>query len=121
MNNKAFTLIELTAIIVVLAAIFLVSFPSLINIAKSDEEKKYENMIENLCLAGESYIYANIDDFNELSIVGNQIDINISILMQEEYVDSKSKNPRTEQSIKNNKLTYTVLSDKSLECKYIEN
>ena len=35
MNNKGFTLIELTAIIVVLVAIFLVSFPSLLGLAKT--------------------------------------------------------------------------------------
>ena len=41
MNNKAFTLIELTAVVLLLAIIFLVSFPSLLSLSKSDEEKGY--------------------------------------------------------------------------------
>ena len=118
MNNKGFTLIELTAIIVVLVAIFLVSFPYLTNTAKSDEEKKYDDMVENLCLAGESYIYANTDDFEELSTINSEIQIVVQELMTYGNVDSNLKNPKTGNSVKNSKLIYTVLSDYSLDCDY---
>ena len=121
MTNSAFTLIELTAVIVVLASIFLVSFPALLNVARSDEEKKYDNMIEDLCLAGKSYIYANMDGFEGLSVVGTEIEINISELILYGNVDKDLINPKTEVSVKNNKLIYTVLSDYSLDCEYIEN
>lgn len=120
MNNKAFTLIELTAVIVVLAAIFLVSFPNLLNMAKNDDNKKYDNMVKNLCLAGESYMHANTEDFEGLSVVGTKIQISISELILYGNVDSNLVNPNTEKSVKNDILIYTVISDNSLECEYKE-
>lgn len=120
MNTKGFTLIELIAIILILAAIFLVSFPNFINTASMDEEKKYEDMIENLCLAGKSYIYANMENFTELSTIGSTIEISIEELIVYGNVDSDLTNPKTEKNVKDGVLIYTVLSDNSLDCKYIE-
>lgn len=120
MNNKAFTLIELVGIILVLAAIFLVSFPSLLNMAKADEEKEYNKMVEDLCLAGQSYIYANMDDFPELSIVDSTINIEIEELVGYGNIDGQLQNPRTKNSVVGDSLVYTVLSDYSLDCIYID-
>ena len=80
-NNKGFTLTELLAIVIVLAAIFLFSFPSLLSSAKDDEEKKYETLVSNACLAGKSYIYSNLDEYKELSNIGAVIEISISDLI----------------------------------------
>lgn len=121
MNNKGFTLIELVAIVLVIAAIFLVSFPNLLNMSKADEEKKYDNMVENLCLAGESYIYANVDDFQQLSIVNSTIEISIEELIIYGNVDSDLKNPNTNESVENDTLIFRVLSDNTLDCNYKEN
>lgn len=121
MNNKGFTLIELVAIVLVLAAIFLVSFPSLLNLSKKDEEKKYNSMVESLCLAGKTYIYNNESDFKSMIIPNNKIEIVISELIINEMVKNNTTNPKTNKSVENDKLIYTVLSDKSLNCEYKEN
>ena len=55
MNNRGFTLIELTGIVLVLAAIFLLTFPALLNTTRADKEKEYNVMVENLCKAGATY------------------------------------------------------------------
>lgn len=118
MNTRGFTLIELTAVIVVLAAIFLVSFPNFLNVSRADKEKEYNNMVDNLCMAGRTYIYANMNDFSELSTVGSTIRINISDLITYGNVDKNTINVKTEKKIENDFLTYTVLNDYSLECEY---
>ena len=118
MNSKGFTLIELTAIIVVLVAIFLVSFPSLLNIAKVDEEKKYDSMVQNLCLAGEAYIFENTELFEEAYVIDNEIKVTIQELINYGNVDSNIVNPKTKLLVNNDSLFYTVLSDKSLKCTY---
>ena len=118
MNTKGFTLIELTAIIVVLATIFLVSFPYLLNVTREDEEKKYNDMVENLCLSGESYIYGNMDDFPNLSIINSQIEIKVNELIVYGNVDKDLINPKTNETVKDDTLIYTVLSDYSLDCEY---
>lgn len=121
MNNKGFTLIELIAIMVILVLIFFISFPQILNITKTDEEKKYNNMVDNLCIAGKSYISANIDDFNGLTTIGNEIELTIQELMDYGNVDKNIKNPKTNNSVMNDVLVYSVLSDYSLDCKYIDN
>lgn len=120
MNNKGFTLIELVAIVLVIAAIFLVSFPSLLNLSKKDEEKKYNSMVENLCLAGDSYIKNNEKNFKSEIIPNNRIEIEINELIIYGIVKQDTKNPKTNKSVENDKLIYTVQSDKSLNCEYKE-
>lgn len=120
MSNKGFTLIEIIAVMVVLVAIFLVSFPILNNMTKSDEQKLYDNMVDDLCTAGKTYMYSNMDEFPELSIVNSKIELKINKLISYGSVEKKLVNPKTDVSVKMDLLEYTVLSDFSLDCKYIE-
>ncbi len=120
MDNKGFTLIEVIAIMVILVGIFLVSFPVFSNMAKSEEDNKYNNIINDLCTAGKTYIYSNMDDFSNLSTVGSQIDIKIEELIIYGNVDKKLLNPKTKTSVKNDLLRFIVLEDLSLKCEYME-
>ena len=120
MNNKGFTLVELVAIVLVIAAIFLVSFPSLLNISKQDEEKKYKSLVDNLCLAGETYIYNNEETFKEFIVINNKIEVEINELIIDGIVKKSTINPITNKTVENDKLIYTVLADKSLSCEYKE-
>lgn len=119
MNSRGFTLVEIIAIIVVLAAIFLISFPTFTNMAKADKEKEYSDMVENLCLAGETYIYSNIEEFSELSIVGSTINIPIEELINYGSVNKNTVNIKTNKTIEKDNLKYTVLDDYTLNCDYI--
>ena len=118
--NKGFTLIEVIAIIVIFVGIFLISFPTLTNMAKTDNDKRYTNMVNNLCTAGKTYMYSNLDDFPELSIVSSEIEIPIVELINYGNVEKNLVNPKTELSVKNSTLKYTVLEDLSLNCEFIE-
>ena len=120
MNRKGFTLVELVAIIVILAAIFLVSFPTLKNMATRDDKKKYDILVEDLCTAGKTYMYSNMDSFPNLSTVGEIINLKVSDLIEYGNVDKRLINPKTKLSIKHDKIKYTVLEDFSLDCEYIE-
>lgn len=119
MNTKGFTLVELIAIIVVLTAIFLISFPSLLNSVKDNKEKQYENMINDLCLAGKSYIYSNMDIY-PIDKVGEKITVSINQLINYGNVDKTLKNPKTNNLVRNDVLIYSVLNDYSLDCQYKE-
>ena len=120
MNNRAFTLIELVAIIVVLLAIFIFAFPSFSNMIKSDSDKQYTKMVDDLCTAGKTYMYANMDEYPELSIANSVFELKISKLIIYGNVDKDIINPKTEKKINNDILEYTVNSDLTLECEYKE-
>ena len=117
MNNKAFTLVELIAIISILAIICLITFPSLLSATESNKEKQYNNMVENLCLAGESYIYA--DGSFDLSS-GSEFFVTIQQLINYGNVDAKTKNPLTNNLISGDKLSYEVLNNGSFDCNYVD-
>lgn len=120
MENKGFTLIEVIAIMVVLVGIFLVSFPVFTNMAKTEENNKYNNLVNDLCIAGKTYMYANMDEFPELSIIGNEIEIRIEELIMYGNVDKNTLNPETNTSVEKATIKYIVLDDLSLKCEYIE-
>lgn len=118
MNNSGFTLVELTAIIVILALIFLIAFPNLQNIVRDDKEKQYETLKKDLCLAGKTYIYSNVNNFGELTN-GKKIEITINDLIKNDIIDEKI-NIKSKKNVKNDVLTYVVLEDGTLECTYNE-
>lgn len=118
MKTKGFTLIELIAVILILSLIFLVSFPSILNMNKADVEKQYNDMVESLCMAGKSYIYSNMDNYPNLSIEGEIIEVKIEELITYGSVSKDKKNIKTNKTLENDRLLYTVLSDYSLSCKY---
>ena len=66
--------------------IFLVSFPTLLNVTKNDSKKEKEDLSETICEAGKTYIYNNIEDYNDQIVSGNEITISIQTLIDNELV-----------------------------------
>lgn len=119
MNDRGFTLVEVVAVMVILVGIFLISFPIFENMSKDSEDKKYTGMVSDLCTAGKTYMYSNMDEFPELSIVNGIIEVKISDLISYGNVDKNLINSKTNASVKYDTLKYTVLEDYSLNCEYI--
>lgn len=117
MKKNGFTLIELIAIILVLTAICVVSFPTILNMAKQSDKNAYEEYKNTICLAAKTYITSEdkLKDESELEIfVKDLIDLN--------YIDDTLTNPKTKLTVneENKTVTITVNNDKSLECIYNE-
>lgn len=119
-NRYGFTLIEMMAIISLLAVLTLVTAPTIIRLYKSDSKKEYDEYIETLELATESYIKSNIDKYPQLKTAGGSVNITIKTLRDEGYVKKNLINPKT----KNNTLDtdgfkVTANSDMSLKYEWI--
>ena len=117
MNNKGFTLIELLAIVTVLVTILVVSFPTLINMTRRDKEKQYNDMVNTICKAGETYIYENQELFPELGTPGNSLYVELDNLKNDELIRKDEINPKTKTNLFG-RLEYTIESDKSLKCNF---
>ena len=120
MNTRGFTLVEIIAIMSILVGIFLISFPAFNNMINSDEEKIYDTMVEDLCIAGKTYLYSHLDLYPNLSVEGQVIELDIKLLIKYGNIEDDIINPKTEKPIKGGRLKYSVLYDLSLDCKYIE-
>ena len=116
LKNKGFTLVELIAIIIVLAAIFLVAFPMILNSSKKAENQKYNMMVSVLCDAGKSYVYSNPETYELNS--GDTALIPVSELVEYGIVDSEMKNPKTDEYVSNDRLLIEKSGDSSLSCTF---
>ena len=71
MNKKGFTLVELIAVIVLIAIISLLTFPALNNLRKNNNEKEfttYEDMMVEYAKAIPNYQYKSFICLNDLGI-----------------------------------------------------
>lgn len=113
MNNKAFTLVELVGVVLILSLIFLVTYPNIVSMTKKDNTKQYDLMVKNLCLAGEDYIYNR-----GFTITPNTtISLTIQDLIDYGNVNPNFKDVKTNKKINPTRiLQFNVKSDKTLEC-----
>ena len=87
MRNKGFTLIEMMAIIIILAVIALFSFPSILELISNNEIKNNEEQLSNLYIATENYIVQNYkDEYKTIPFY-----ITIEELISNDYVRMDSK------------------------------
>lgn len=107
MNRKGFTLVEVIAVVAVLAVILLVSFPVYNGIIKRNTSKRYDDFITTLCEAGQYYILHN----NDTSLLNNtttRVQIKDLKISNSSLVRSDLINPRTKQAINLN--AYLVIT-----------
>ena len=84
MNKKAFTLVELLAVIVILGVVSLIAIPAVMNRIKASEESAYEQNKEVLLAAGKLY-FVNQSIF--LEEIGDSITITLSQLINAKEIE----------------------------------
>ncbi len=119
-NNKAFTLIELLGVLVILGLIVLVSFPNIITSIQKSAETEYKRFKKDIELLAESYVDRNINNFN-LVVPGDSEFILLIDLVNEGYLNRKLVNPKTKEQINtNNTVLVTVLNDNTKRYEYTD-
>jgi len=109
MNKKAFTLVELLGVIVVLTLILLVSAPSIIETFRQSSIKEYNAFLTSLYNATETYIEFNRDAFDQLDTVNGKVDVSLQTLLDLDYIKKLGVNPDTGLEVDAN---YTVVATK---------
>ncbi|MCI8778972.1 MAG: prepilin-type N-terminal cleavage/methylation domain-containing protein [Bacilli bacterium] len=90
-KNKGFTLIEIMAVIVILAVIALIVVPLVTGSIKDSKQKLYETQLENIKSGAKSYMI-NLDLPNK-----EPITITLDDLQKKGLVDKDIKNPITDE------------------------
>ena len=97
-NKKAFTLVELLSILVVLGLIVLVTFPNIITSIQKTTEKEYKRFLKDVELVAERYVEGNMDKLN-LEEPGDVEFIELGEMVDAGYLNKKLINPKTEKAI----------------------
>ena len=106
-NNKAFTLIELLAVVTILTILALVITPVVDKNVKKSKEQAYKAQIENIRMAGEAYYSDNI---LLRPTENSSATITLQQLINGGYISNNVKNPKTGKSFTENiyvKITNT--------------
>lgn len=99
MNKKGYTLIELLAVLSIIAVILLIAIPSVTRQLSGIEDNNYKQFKQNIYLAAESYINGNPDEFINLKETNGEACIEIEDLVYEGWIKSNMNNPKTNKKI----------------------
>lgn len=91
MNKKGFTLVELLAVIVILAVILTIAVPNMFKIIDKSKQDSYDNQVLMIIDAAKNYVV------NESKVVTTEEPLCIDVtdqLVGENYLDEMPKDPR---------------------------
>jgi len=116
MKTRGFTLTEILGVMTLLAVIFALIYPNVMNMMEKSKETEYEEYLSNVYLATEAYVNSNTSISSLLSEPGNTTTVTFSELLSSGYLSSKLVNPRTGEIVATNaslkKVIVTIGSDK---------
>lgn len=116
MNKKAFTLIELLAVIVILSLLIVLVIPNIIGAIDESKANSYTFLIKEIENAAEEYAYK--EDLMKDVTNTNTVTITISDLIADNYFEYPMTDPRSNETIAvtstivlklvGNKVEYTI-------------
>lgn len=109
MKKKGFTLIELIAVIILLAVIALIVYPSVVGFAKNAKEKAYEQQIATFISSAKRYT----TEYNEV-LDSTPVKITIDELIKKGYI-KKTKDGKIYSPIDNTEMNGCIVIDYSDE------
>lgn len=120
-NQKGFTLIEIIAVIALLAVVSLVAAPSIIKSLKTADTNQYDQFVEDLYMATETYIQLNQGTYSQLKVAGATATITVGKLREENLVKAKLINPKTNKTVSDAaSIKVTVQADLTFGFEYVD-
>lgn len=118
-RQKGFTLVEMIAVVAVLAVIMLMSYPTFLGIIKNNKEGKYTQFLDVVCSAGDYYAFVLNESLgNSLSASGKSIDICLNDLNTAGLIKKSMVDPKSNKAIDlSSTLVVTVKSNGTHSCK----
>lgn len=108
MKQKGFTLVEILAVLVILALLATIIYPVVNTNIKKSKQKLYEAQIENILNAARNYASENIALLPTNDGESLEPPITLGFLEEKGYIEENLENPKTgEKFDKNLKITIT--------------
>lgn len=95
MNKKGFTLVELLAVIVILAVILTIAVPNMFKIIDKSKQDSYDNQVKMITDAAKKYVVSN----NVTIDAENGSYITVAHLVSAGFFEETPKNPKTKEDM----------------------
>ncbi len=116
MNKKAFTLVELLAVIIILGFILTIATINVRNYINQANETSYNILVKSVEEATELYLADNMGAYPQLNVVGSTFTIYLYSLINNNYIDEHLVDERTDKEIPGTTLIkITVLENDKLD------
>lgn len=109
--KKAFTLIELIGVIVVLGVIITVIALPIGNMINSANNDRYEAYVADIYLGSEAYLTRYSEKYPELVNFGGKTIVSMEELMRNDYLLSTIVNPETDEKVMDNKNMAVIVTN----------
>ncbi len=111
--KKGFTLVELLASITLIAVLTMVTLPYILQKMDAMKEKQLESLVSTIQESTKKYVVDNREDLSEFEEKGF-INIPISILIDEEYIEGNLENAITGEKIAVDDVIYVTIDSKNV-------
>lgn len=95
MNKKGFTLVELLAVIVILAVILTIAVPNMVKIINKSKEDTYNNQVTMIKNAADKYLLIT----ENITWTTNTTTITVANLVSAGILDANPINPKTNKGM----------------------
>lgn len=112
MNKKAFSLVEILAVIVILAIISTMTVTNVINHIADARTASYATLVKSITDATELYLSEHSGEYPQLDVPGSTFNIELNDLVKDDYIEPKVIDSRTGEAILlTTTITITVIDN----------
>lgn len=113
MNKKAFTLVELLAVIIILSIITTMVTLSVSSYMKEAREQSFDALVNLIESSTELYLAENSANYPQLEVAGSTFYIELNDLVTSKYIKANIIDERTQQPIPLTTKVYAKVINKS--------
>lgn len=116
MNKKGLTLVELLAVIGILSILVVVVIVNVANYVGQANDTSFETLVRSIEESTELYLADHSQEYPQLEEVGSVFQIDLNVLVVDNYIRSKLIDERTGEIIPlDTKIAITVIDSDSID------
>jgi general secretion pathway protein G len=120
MNKKAFTLVELLAIITIMGLLAVIAVVGVTDYINKSYNVSYNTLVDSIESATELYVADHSGDFPQLDVPGSVFTITLNDLVESNYIKSKLIDERTGEQIPlTEQVDITVVSTTKISVSFV--
>lgn len=121
-NKRGFTLVEIIAVVVILALVGLIVVPAVLNSINNTKETAYNTMVNNIESVTKLYISENKGEIANINVINSNIKVSLQQLIDSGLIKAPIQDPMTGEPINpaNKKISVCVIGKNEYFVSYVD-